>query len=88
MRRIVPVLVAVVVGFAVGYLVSCRPAVPISDLSPVAILHISDPAAQPVRLTVHRRVIDGRGETLRGAAGPDIWRIDLAGGRIVLFCSR
>jgi hypothetical protein len=79
-------LVGVAVGLAAYYIAAPRAAAP--DLSgPASVFHLADPGADPVRLTVHRVVLDGRGETPREPAGRDTWRIDLAGGRVVLFAS-
>lgn len=87
MRKVLAVVALLAVGFAAGRLFVPRPAPPVEH-STVEFLHISDPAAEPVRLTVYRIVTDGQGRNLRPSAGPDIWRVNLADGRVVLFCSR
>lgn len=89
MRTALLALTTLACGIAAGYLLARRPEPPVPDRGTVEILHISDPAASPVRLVCYRSVVDGkRRELAEPQRGADVWRVNLADGRVVMFCSR
>lgn len=89
-RRFLAFAAVLVAGFAVGHYTR-KPAVqPPSLAGPLTIFRVGQDGS-PAEIVPYRVVIDGRGEDLGPAPrdeSAEIWRINLDGGRVVIFARR
>ena len=91
--RFVVLVLVFVAGFATASIVPSRKTPePLDYSKPIKLVLASNPSdPQCVEYVSHRVVVDGEGHTVRPfqpAENPEVWRVEMSGGRVVLFGTR